>query len=65
MIEPGPPTLVPKPPKRTKHHKKGVEPRLWIWPLSLAVGLTLGIVAYTYVPDIVFYFDYWVELALS
>jgi hypothetical protein len=64
-IEPAPPTLVPRPPPRPKRHKKGMDPRLWLWPLAVAVGVALGVVAYNYLPDADFYFDYWVELALS
>ena len=62
------PHLVPPPPTRAVQNKRRgrkSDTRYWLWPLALAAGVGLGIAGYQFVPDLDFYFDYWVALALS
>lgn len=64
------PHLVPPPPPRTELPKRRRQAtrssgRVWLWPLAFAAGIGLGIAGYQFAPDLDFYFDYWIALALS
>ncbi len=63
------PNLVPPPPTRAalKRHRprRGTDRRVWLWPLCLGAGIGLGVLGYQFVPNVDFYFDYWVALLAS
>jgi hypothetical protein len=49
-------------PKRRKRRSS----RRWlVWLAAFAAGMGIGIAGYRWLPPVVLYFDYWVELALS
>ncbi len=45
--------------------KPPVDLRWLIWVSAFVLGMTLGVVAYQYIPSLDYTFDYWMALALS
>jgi hypothetical protein len=52
---------IPPPPSRLPRNR-AFGARWAIWAGALALGVTLGIVAYGFIPGVDYYFDYWVAL---
>jgi hypothetical protein len=62
------PNLVPPPPPRgqvVRKRKRQSDRRMWMWPLGLLAGVALGVAAYQFIPNVDFYFDYWIALLFS
>lgn len=69
-MPPRPPTaggpLIPTPPPAMgKRRNRPLDLQWLIWAGAFLVGIGLGVTAYQWVPNVDFYFDYWISLALS
>jgi hypothetical protein len=61
----GAPVIPPPPPRVARRRKSGGELRLLLWLVAFGAGVGAGAAAYRYAPQVDFYFDYWVALALG
>lgn len=65
MSEPLKPSLplIPPPPP-TVARRRANDGRGLVWLFMLVLGVGVGVAFYQWVPDVSFYFDYWLALAL-